>query len=391
MAPLPPSCHSPESVDAIAQRSMTFESTKDFIGRLVSTEQQQKLGDAIHRGVEYARYLVRCTLILADDLLERTWPKRHRPAWLQDLSAAILHGFEYAGYVIRGIFIIAEEQLARAWPREKRPAWLSRAVMWIAVSALGLYVGFAVLLYFTQRSLMYFPDTAHVTPAQAGLSRATEVPLTTADGAHITVWHVPTDNNKPVVLYFHGNGGALHYRVDRFNELIADGIGLVAVEYRGYGGNSGSPSEAGLIADAEAAYAFAVSHYSASQIMVWGESLGTGVAVALAAEKPVGRVILEAPFTSAEAVGAKRYWYLPVRLLMKDQFHSDWRIGKVTAPLLILHGVKDETVPYAQGEQLFELANQPKHIVKFLDGHHEDLDHNGALIAVRRFLAGDLD
>jgi fermentation-respiration switch protein FrsA (DUF1100 family) len=82
---------------------------------------------------------------------------------------------------------------------------------------------------------------------------------------------------------------------------------------------------------------------------------------------------------------------MPVRLLMKDQFHSDKRIGKVTAPLLILHGFQDKTVPYAMGEQMFELANQPKHIVKFLDGGHEDLDANGALNAVARFLAGDLD
>ena len=112
---------------------------------------------------------------------------------------------------------------------------------------------------------------------------------------------------------------------------------------------------------------------------------------ALAAEKPVGRVILEAPFTSASAVAAIRYWYMPVRLLMKDQFHSDERIAKVTAPILIMHGLRDQVVPYTMGEQLFELANQPKHIVKFLDGGHEDLDANGALHAVARFLAGDLD
>jgi uncharacterized protein len=165
----------------------------------------------------------------------------------------------------------------------------------------------------------------------------------------------------------------------------------VALEYRGYGGNAGSPSEQGFIADAEAAYDFAAARYPASQLVLWGESLGTGVAVALAAEKPVGRVILEAPFTSAEAVAALHYWYLPVRLLMKDQFHSDLRIGKLTAPLLILHGVQDQTVPYTMGQQLFDLANQPKHIVRFLDGSHENLDANGALHAVGRFLAGDLD
>jgi fermentation-respiration switch protein FrsA (DUF1100 family) len=91
------------------------------------------------------------------------------------------------------------------------------------------------------------------------------------------------------------------------------------------------------------------------------------------------------------AVGAQHYWYLPVSLLMKDQFRSDTRIRKVTAPVMIMHGVHDRVVPYAMGEQLFDLANQPKHFVRFLDGGHEDLDAHGALDAVGRFLAGDLD
>jgi uncharacterized protein len=262
---------------------------------------------------------------------------------------------------------------------------------WIAAISFVLYVAFAATVYFTQRSLMYFPDTAHVTPADAGLPEANEVLLTAADGTQIHVWHIAPHDNKPVIIYFHGNGGSLPGRVDRFRRLIKDGIGLVGVEYRGYGGSSGTPTEQGLIADAQAAYAFAAARYPVSQIVVWGESLGSGVAVALAAEKPVGRVILEAPFTSTEAVGARHYWYLPVRFLMKDQFHSDERIGKVTAPLMIMHGVLDRTVPYAMGEEMFELANKPKHIVRFLDGGHEDLDSHGALDAVARFLAGDLD
>jgi uncharacterized protein len=262
---------------------------------------------------------------------------------------------------------------------------------WTAVIALCLYAGLAAMIYLAQRSLMYFPETIHTTPAAAGLPQAEEISLTASDGVPVTVWSVAPQDGKPVILYFHGNGGALHYRVERFHKLIADGIGLVALEYRGFGGNPGSPSEQGLIADAEAAYGFAVAHYPPQQIVVWGESLGTGVAVALAAEKPVGRVILEAPFTSAFAVGQERYWYLPVRFLMKDQFRSDERIGKVTAPLLILHGVHDRTIPYAMGQHLFDIANKPKHIVRFMDGGHEDLDANGALDAVGRFLAGDLD
>ena len=328
---------------------MPPETTRELIVRFISTHQDGRLGDAIQHGIENARVFTRRAL-----------------AVLQNIGA-------------------------RIWPKQRRPAWLSLAMTALAAVVLCLYVGFTALLYFTQRSLMYFPDTSHTMPAQAGLPRAEEVTLTTSDGEHIFAWHVAPSDGKPVILYFHGNGGALRYRVARFDKLIADGIGLVAVEYRGYGGSTGSPSERGLIADAEAGYAFAAARYSVPQIVVWGESLGTGVAVALAAEKPVGRVILEAPFTSAVAVGEKRYWYIPVRLLMKDQFNSDERIAKVTAPLLILHGVKDQTVPFAEGEQLFKLANKPKHIVKFLDGGHEDLDLNGALLAVSRFLAGDLD
>jgi len=260
-----------------------------------------------------------------------------------------------------------------------------------AAVAVCLYVGTAAILYFTQRSMMYFPDPVHTSPAQAGMPEAQEVELKAADGEYSLVWHVAPRENRPVILYFHGNGGALRYRVERFHKLIRDGVGLVALEYRGFGGNGGTPTEAGLIADAEAAYAFAAARYPAKQIVLWGESLGTGVAVALAAQKPVGRVILEAPFTSAAAVAAERYWYMPIRLLMKDQYRSDERIGQVTAPVLILHGVHDHVIAFAMGQRMFELTSAPKHIVRFLDGDHEDLDAQGALHAVGRFLAGDLD
>jgi uncharacterized protein len=281
------------------------------------------------------------------------------------------------------------------WNERSRARWMPWAMIALklaAVIVIVLYLGMAAILYFTQRSMMYFPDRAHTSPAQAGLSEAQEVELKAADGEYSHAWHIAPRQGRPVILYFHGNGGALHYRVERFRMLAREGIGLVALEYRGYGGNTGAPSEAGLIADAEAAYAFAAARYPAKQIVLWGESLGTGVAVALATRKPVGRVILEAPFTSTVAVAASRYWYLPVGLLMKDQFRSDELIGRVTAPVLILHGARDQVVPFAMGERMFELTTAPnKHIVRFLDGDHQDLDAQGALHAVGRFLAGDLD
>jgi fermentation-respiration switch protein FrsA (DUF1100 family) len=155
---------------------------------------------------------------------------------------------------------------------------------------------------------------------------------------------VPPRGDSPVVIYFHGNGGSIRLRVDRFRRLVAAGVGLVGVSYRGYGGSTGTPTEQGLIEDARAAYAFAAERYP-GRIAVWGESLGTGVAVALASEKPVTHVILDAPYSSTVDVAADLYWFLPVRLLMKDQFRSDLRIKNVQAPVLILHGDGDDIIP----------------------------------------------
>ena len=258
----------------------------------------------------------------------------------------------------------------------------------IAVAA--AFGGFVALMYVAQRALMYHPETLRTPPAAAGLFDVQELVLDTADGEKVIVWYAPPKRDLPLVLYFHGNAGALRYRADRFRALLGDGYGLVALSYRGYGGSTGSPSEAGMIADAQAAYAFAAAHVPAERIVVFGESIGTGVAVALAATQRIGRLILEAPFTSAVDVGARAYWFLPVRLLMKDPFRSDQRIGQVTAPLLVLHGERDQVVPLALGEQLFALANEPKRFVRFPAGTHANLVQYGALDTVRSFIAATL-
>ena len=259
-----------------------------------------------------------------------------------------------------------------------------------SVAVAAVFGGFVALMYLAQRALMYHPEAQRTPPAAAGLFDAQELVLDTADGEKVIVWYVPPKRDLPLVLYFHGNAGSLRSRVNRFRALIGDGYGLVALSYRGYGGSTGSPSEAGLIADARAAYAFAAARVPAERIVVFGESLGTGVAVALAATQRIGRLVLEAPFTSAADVGARAYWYLPVRLLMRDPFHSDRRIGKVTAPLLVLHGERDRVVPIELGERLFSQANEPKRFVRFPAGTHVDLDQFGALDAVRSFIAPTL-
>jgi len=253
------------------------------------------------------------------------------------------------------------------------------------IAALG-YGGLLALMYIFQRSLMYFPDRARTPPAVAGLAQAEEVTLTSADGEKLIVWHVAPRVTKPIVIYFQGNAGGLDLRVNRFKWLVADGTGLVALSYRGYGGSTGEPSEAGLIDDAAAAYDFAIAHYSARRVVVWGESLGTGVAVALAAEREVGGIILDAPYTSIADVGAAAYPFVPVRWFIKDPFRSDERIANVNAPLLVLHGERDRIVPIRFGERLFLLAKEPKQMVRFPLGGHVDLDDHGAEATVKSFL-----
>jgi len=263
------------------------------------------------------------------------------------------------------------------------------SLKWIALVFAAGYLGLAGLMYLAQRALMYFPETVRTAPAAAGFPQAEEVALDTADGEKIIVWHVPPRGEQPVVLYFHGNGGALQHRVPRFRKLVADGVGLVAPSYRGYGGSTGRPTETGLIDDARAAYDFAAARYPAHRIALWGESLGTGVAVALAAQKPVARIMLDAPFTSAVDVASAIYRFLPVRFLMKDPFRSDERIGKITAPVLIMHGERDTIVPIAYGERLYEMIRGQKRFVRFPEGDHNDLDQFGATETALRFLAED--
>ena len=223
-------------------------------------------------------------------------------------------------------------------------------------------------------------------PVGRGLTKAEEVVLDTADGERVIVWHVPPRNGQPVFVYFHGNGGSVRWREERFRDLIDDGSGLVALSYRGYGGSSGRPTEKGLIEDAKAIYAFAVARYAAERLVLWGESLGSALAITLAADNPVGSLVLEAPFTSAVDVGAQHYWFVPVRLLMRDQFRSDLWIGKVRAPVLVVHGENDTVVPISLGERLYGLVRMPKRFVRVARAGHNDLGVH-AVAAAKRFIA----
>ena len=236
----------------------------------------------------------------------------------------------------------------------------------VAIYALAV-VGLAIF----QRRFLYFPDRRLTHPAEAGMNGVQELRLTTDDGETLVAWHLSPRNGHPLILYFHGNGGALIDRVPRFRMFAASGYGFLAVSYRGYGGSTGSPSEAGLMRDGEAAYREARARgCEGDRIVLMGESLGTGVAITLAATREAAALVLDSPFSSAVDVAAVHYRLLPIRWLMFDQFRSDLVIRGVHIPVLIVHGDEDRVIPINLAKRLFERANEPKGFVSVAGGGH---------------------
>lgn len=252
------------------------------------------------------------------------------------------------------------------------------------------YIGLLVFLYVAQRSFIYVPDRHMKAPEFYGVQGYDVVQVTTDDGLTLSGWyHAPATPNSPVIVYFHGNGGSLIQRTERAKLYAQSGYGVLFGEYRGYGGNPGKPSQDGLFSDARAyidwlrAQGIADGH-----IVLYGESLGTGVATYVAADyaPDVRGLILESPYTSLADIGRMRFFFVPVDLMLQDKFDTKSRIGRVTVPVLILHGRRDMIVPFKYGERVFKAANEPKSFREFPDAGHNDLYLKGAWPAVREFV-----
>ncbi len=257
----------------------------------------------------------------------------------------------------------------------------------ILAIAAAIYLAVTAALYFFQRSLIYFPDATYHSPSDAGLSGVEEVTLTTADGERLVAWRALPAPGQPTLLYFHGNAGGLTSRAERIARFNKIGLGVFMPSYRGYSGSTGQPSEKALISDAIAAYDYLRQQgVSSADIIPYGESLGTGVAVQLAANKPVGALILDAPYTSLPAVGKKAYPFMPVETFMTDRFDSKRHIAKVEASILILHGRADNTIPIEFGRALFEAAPDPKEFIAIEGAGHSDIYMFGALENLKGFL-----
>jgi len=249
----------------------------------------------------------------------------------------------------------------------------------------GLLIG---LLYTQQRQILFKPDRnspAH--PADAS-DQLTDITTQTDDGLALAHWYLPPASSQAgVVVVLHGNAGNRAGPYDKFRDLHAWGYGLLLADYRGYGGNPGAPSETGLIADARSVLDWLAGQgVPAGRVVLYGESLGSGVATALAAERSVAGVVLEAPFTSITELAQQQYWYVPARRLVRDPFDTRARIGQVDAPILILHGERDATVPVAHGAALAQAAGPNADLVRFADGDHLNLWEIGAGTRVRAFL-----
>ena len=262
---------------------------------------------------------------------------------------------------------------------------------------LATVVGYALLvglLYVSQRRLLYLPHPETPgAPASYGVPEMHRVGLATDDGLTLLAWYAPPaqGTRRPVLVLFHGNAGHIGYRAGKVRPFLDAGLGVLLVSYRGYGGNDGSPTEEGLYADGRAALRFLAGEGIASpRVVLYGESLGSGVAVLLASElaraAPVGAVVLEAPFTSMADAAALHYPYVPARRLVKDRYDSISRIADIGAPLLVIHGQADGIVPAEMGERLLAAARAPKEGHFVAGAGHNDLAEFDIATPVLEFL-----
>jgi len=260
---------------------------------------------------------------------------------------------------------------------------------WFLIVPAALYLLIVGVVYVFQRNLMYAPGHHMETPTHVGVSEMEAVSVETGDGLVIESWYAAGDPGKPTIVLFHGNAGTLDDRAFKARQFLDAGYGVALAGYRGFGRNPGKPDEQGLYSDARAI----LDHVDKiapdeTGIVLYGESLGSGVAVQMAYEaviapgsswkRRMAGLILEAPFTSMADAAASHYPWLPARMLVWDRFDSIEKIGGVEAPLLVIHGRRDRTVPFRQGVSLFDAAPEPKQAVWLEEAGHVNVYDFGA-------------
>jgi uncharacterized protein len=253
----------------------------------------------------------------------------------------------------------------RGAPRPARARLLRAA----GLALLLLVVAPACVAMLFEERLIYFPIAGGVGPPPAG---GEDVWLDTADGGRVHGWWLPREGARVALLFLHGNAGNLEHRRGILEGLRELGAGVLAIDYRGYGRSPGSPSEAGLHADARAAHDWLAARVDPARIVVYGESLGGGPACELAATAPVGGLVLQSAFTSVPDMAARVVPWLPGRWLVRTRFDNLAKVGAIACPKLVLHSRADEVVPFAHGERLFAAAREPRECVWIGAAGHND-------------------
>ena len=240
------------------------------------------------------------------------------------------------------------------------------------------YLLILVFVFFYQRSLLYHPFENNYSTDSTNFSFK-EVYISSSNGNSLKAWfHTKDLNNKKTLVFFHGNAGDLRNRIYKLNLIKDFDINFLIVAYRGFSGNKGKPSEAGLYEDARNTLDWlAKQGVKQNKIILYGESLGTGVSAEVAQNKKFAGIILESPFTSMVDAGKFYYFYLPVSLLLKDRYETVKKLKNIKIPILVMHGKKDKIVPFHMGQKVFEKSNEPKfYYFPEEDDHMMDYNEN---------------
>ena len=250
-----------------------------------------------------------------------------------------------------------------------------------------IYFSILLILFFSQRSLLYHPSENNYSEDNLTVS-INKIKIITKDNIELLGWyHKKNSKNYKTILFLHGNAGSLENRIHKINHFKNMNINFLIIAWRGFSGNKGKPTEKGLYEDASSAIGWLEKEgVMKKDIIIYGESLGTGVTTEIAQNSNFAGIILESPFTSMVDAAKNKYPFLPIRFLLKDKYESDKKIQNIRSPILIMHGEVDKIVPFWMGKKMYDIANEPKYsyFTKY-DNHMMKYDEN-LLIIMKKFI-----
>jgi uncharacterized protein len=259
--------------------------------------------------------------------------------------------------------------------------FLKRMLSSLIFILVAVWLSLAILIYLFQAHFVYFPSHEQLfSPKEMGMEFE-DVYLTTRDKLSIHGWYIPRPGASHTLLFLHGNAGNISHRLDSLKIFHDLGLSILIIDYRGYGQSEGSPNEAGTYLDAQAAWDYLIKERQLAEqdIIIFGRSLGGGIASWLALEQGPAALILESTFTSVENMGSRMYPFLPIKWMSRIHYPSIERVDKIRCPILFIHSPDDEMIPYEFGQQLFQRAESPKTFLSISGGHNEGFLLSGAL------------